>query len=198
MARKPRRTGRADAKGRTTGNERHLRLTHFMLASTAWQSLRPVARALFVELGRRYNGHNNGSIGLGVREASMALHVKPHTVGEAFRELQDRGFIVLVQDSGFDQKRLSREWRITTLPVGDCRAPTSPPSNDYVRWVGPAEKQKPVPKGDTHSAERGYRNAFAAPISPIQYPQTALQRRFHGIHSAETGHTSNYQARAAA
>jgi hypothetical protein len=40
MAHKPRRGRRVDAKGRSTGDERHLRLTPFMLTSPAWQSLR--------------------------------------------------------------------------------------------------------------------------------------------------------------
>jgi hypothetical protein len=187
---------RVDAKGRSLGTERHLRLTHFMLTSAAWQSLRPLARALFVELGQRYTGFNNGNIGLGLREAALALHVKPQTVGEAFKDLQDKGFVVMTRNSGFDHKRLTREWRITTLPMGDWQAPTSPPTNDYVRWKSPIEKQKPVPFGDTHSAVWGHRSASVGRISQIQCPQTALQHPFRGTHSAEKGHTSNYQARA--
>ncbi len=168
-----------------------------MLKSAAWQSLRPVARALFVELSQRYSGFNNGSIGFGVREASQALHIKPQTVSEAFKELIDRGFVVMSQDSGFDQKRLTREWRITTLPLGDYRAPTSPPTNDFVRWKPVAKIQKPVPKGDTHSADSGHSNGAGGLIGQIQYPQTALQPRLRVAHSAERGHTSSYHGKVA-
>jgi hypothetical protein len=65
---------------------------------------------------------------------------------------QNRGFVVMTQDSGFDHKRLAREWRITIFPTGDCRAPTAPPTHDYVHWRPASEKQKPVPFRDTHSA----------------------------------------------
>ena len=164
-----------------------------MLTSPAWRSLRPVARALFVELVQRYNGFNNGTIGLGQREAALVLHVKPHTVGEAFKELQDRGFIVMTKDSGFDHKRLTREWRITTLPIGDCRAPTARATNDYARWKPADEKQKPVPIRDTHSAEKGYRNGAHGQISQTQCPISALLIKVPRTHSALWGHTSSYQ-----
>src|SRR5262245_13895518 len=143
---------------RSKKSTRYLQLSHFMLTSPAWRSLDPVPRALFVELAQRYNGFNNGNIGLGLREAARALNVKPHTVGKAFGALQDRGFVVMTQDSGFDHKRLAREWRLTIFSTGDCCAPNAPPTHDYVHWRPASEKQKPVPFGDTHSAISGYTN----------------------------------------
>jgi hypothetical protein len=76
--------------------------------------------------------------------------------------LQDRGFVVMTQDSGFDHKRLAREWRLTIFPTGDCRAPTAPPTHDYVHWR-PRQKNKSqcrlririVPFGDTHLITMG-------------------------------------------
>src|SRR5215510_14640131 len=118
------------ANGRSKKQSRYLQLSHFMLTSPAWRSLDPVPRALFVELAQRYNGLNNGHIGLGLREAARALNVKPHTVGKAFDALQDRGFVVMTQDSGFDHNRLAREWRLTIFSTGDCRAPNAPPTHD--------------------------------------------------------------------
>ena len=53
-------------------------LPHFLLKSEAWESLKPVPRALFIEVAQRWNGFNNGRIGLGIREAGQAIHVK-HT-----------------------------------------------------------------------------------------------------------------------
>jgi len=131
-----------------------------MLTSQAWRSLDPVARVLFVELAQRYTGFNNGHIGLGLREAARALKVKPHTVGKAFSALQDHGFVVMTQDSGFDHKRLAREWRLTIFPTGDWQAPTAPPTHDYVHWRPASEKQKPVPFGDTHSAVWGHTSSY--------------------------------------
>ena len=60
------------AKGRTGKTERHVRLTHFLLGTPAWKSLDPVARALLVEVMQRYTGFNNGTVGLGVRQAAAA------------------------------------------------------------------------------------------------------------------------------
>lgn len=143
---------RVDPTGRSTKPGRFLQLTHFMLGTAAWRNLDPIARALFVEVAQRWTGFNNGQIGLGVRDAGAALHIKPQTAGKAFAVLVDRGFLVLVTESTFAQKRLTREWRVTCLPVGDCRAPSSPPTHDYARWqspelppAAPVQKQKLVP-----------------------------------------------------
>jgi hypothetical protein len=133
--RKPRKPGRsADHKGRSKGRDPFVLLTKFMLASPAWQSLIAVERALLIEVMQRWSGFNNGSIGLGVLEAGRALHVKPQTIGFAFRELVKRGFLEKMRDSTFDQKKLTREWRVTCLVMGPSNAPTAPPTHDYMRW----------------------------------------------------------------
>lgn len=184
------------ASGRSATPSRYVQLTHFMLNSEAWQSLRPVARALFVELNQRFSGFNNGNIGFGWREAAKALHVKPETVGKAFKELQNRGFIKMTRKSGFDQKRLACEWRLTTLPMGDARAPTSPPTNDYVHWKSELKKQKPDPKGSMHRAERECRNRISLTGEQVQHPQSALPESVWPSHRSEKGYTSSYHARA--
>ena len=115
---------KVNATGRTERTERHVRLTHFLLNSAAYGSLGPAPRALLVEVLKRYTGFNNGSIGLGVREAAAALHVKPQTIGRAFTALQDRGFVAMTRGSSFHQKKLTSEWRVTFLPVGDFQSPT--------------------------------------------------------------------------
>jgi hypothetical protein len=154
---RPRRGRRVNAKGRSVGSDRYLRLPHFMLSSAAWRSLEALPRALFIEVAAKYNGFNNGAIGLGIREAGAALHVKRQTAVNAFRVLQDRGFLLLAKESGFDQKRLAREWVVTLFPVGDERA-----SMDFMRWQPPdLEKQKLGPFGDTHRPPKGA-------LSPVQ------------------------------
>ena len=150
-----RKTGRrVDRTGRSVGVDRFLGLPHYLLKSAAWKSLAPTPRALFVEVAQRWNGFNNGSIGLGVREAGHALHIKHTTAGAAFKVLQDRGLLALMRDSGFDQKRLAREWRVTAFVVGDYRAPTRSPTNDFLRWQAPIRKQKAGPIGDPRRTER--------------------------------------------
>jgi hypothetical protein len=182
-----RRGRRINAKGRSTNNGRHIQLTHFMLQSVAWRSLRPIERALYIEVLLRYTGFNNGSIGLGVREAGEALYAKPHTAGTAFDVLVERGFLALGKDSSFGQKKLTREWRVTSLPMGPWDAPTSSPTHDYMRWRPAAEKHFPVPFEDTFSAPEGH----TSPEIDPQKPRTVPLRGTNGSPlSAAEGHTS--------
>jgi hypothetical protein len=144
---------RVNQKGRTVGLDRFLQLQHFLLKSEAWKSLSPVERALFIEVAQRWNGFNNGRLGLGIREAGQAIHVKHTTASSAFRVLQERGFLVLTRDSSFDQKRLAREWRVTAFPMGDYRKPTALPTKQFMRWVPPPENQNAGPFEHPHRAE---------------------------------------------
>jgi len=130
-------------------------LPHYLLKSEAWKSLSAVERALYIEVAQRWDGFNNGQIGLGIREAGRAIHVKHTTAGEAFRVLQERGFLELAQDSSFDQKRLAREWRVTAFPMGDYQKPTAPPTRDFCRWCPPSENQNAGPFEHPHRAEAG-------------------------------------------
>jgi hypothetical protein len=68
---------------------RHIRLLEYMLDSKAWQSLDPVARALYVEITRRYRGpnSNNGKIPYSVRKAATALNVSRQTESSALLHL---------------------------------------------------------------------------------------------------------------
>jgi hypothetical protein len=147
-----------DATGRTIKRDRFLQLPHFLLTSEAWKSLSPIERTLFIEVAQRYNGHNNGEIGLGVRAAGEALHVRPQTVGNAFHVLIEAGFLKVGRDSAFNVKsRLAREWIVTLFPHGDRLA-----SRDFMHWRPPtAESRKqmrtkplPVANEDTVSNKR--------------------------------------------
>lgn len=150
MARR-RKPGRGvDAKGRSNGTERHLQMFHFLLKSAAWESLVPVERALFIEVAQRYDGYNNGRIGLGVRDAAAAIHAAPNTVTAAFDTLVERGLLELTRDSSFGQKKLVREWRVTCFSTGPWDSPAARATHDYQRWR-PPENQMPVTNGVTAS-----------------------------------------------
>lgn len=91
----------------------------------SFRELKPGPRSLLWELVRRYNGNNNGSIGLGQREAAKALNLgRADTVAGYFAELEERGFIVATRRGGFNMKdpstRRATEWRLTWLdsPAG--------------------------------------------------------------------------------
>jgi hypothetical protein len=103
---------------------------HRMLDGPAWRSLTTPARALYLQLARRYNGSNNGYIGLGVRQAADECNVNKETACRAFAELVAKGFIERTKQAGFRKNRAS-EWRLTWFP---CNLTKTPPSKLSDRW----------------------------------------------------------------
>jgi len=117
--------------------DRYVRLSEYMLASAAWQSLDGNCRALYVEIARRYRGpsSNNGKIPFSVREAAKALHVGHSTAQRCFEKLQGRGFIKIGKRSGFSVKgRVATEWLLTEFS-DDTTATLAPPTKDFMRWT---------------------------------------------------------------
>src|ERR1700722_5054679 len=95
---------------------RYVTLREYMLDTAAWQSLDCVARCIYIEISRRYRGpnSNNGKIPYSCREAATALGISKDTAGRGLLDLQDRGFLKIAKDSGFNLKgRASREWLLT-------------------------------------------------------------------------------------
>lgn len=126
MSRKPNKTGRSG------GEARHVRLYHWLLATAAWRSLDPVARAAYVELATLYNGGNNGSIVWSVRDAAQVLLVSPATAARALERLEARGFIVREKQGAFSRKiRHAAEWRLTEF---NCDLSGELASKDFTRW----------------------------------------------------------------
>lgn len=112
MARKP-------YKYQKKGTGRHVQLAEWFQASEAWATLRPGPRALYIELKRRFNGSNNGSIILSHRDGAKALSVHRNTVGPWFEELRERGFVRMTQapylgPSGIGQASV---WALEELPL---------------------------------------------------------------------------------
>ena len=107
-----------------------------IMQSAAWLSLDPVARCLWTEIVFRYNGYNNGNIGLSCREAAERLNVSKDTAARAFNDLQDRGFITIAVDSAFRIKtKQSRRWRLTHEQAHENYEPHERlPSNDWRKW----------------------------------------------------------------
>ena len=95
--------------------KRFLRLDYELLQSQRWQLLRPIPRALYLEMAAKFNGFNNGSIGFSNREACEKLHVRSRTASRAFRALEMLDLIVCTK-RGTLKTRQASEWR---LPVFD-------------------------------------------------------------------------------
>jgi len=116
---------------------RYVRLTEYMLASPAWQSLDGNCRALYIELARRYRGpnSNNGKIPYSVREGATALHISTATANRALHTLIERGFTRISKLSGFNVKgRAATEWLLTEFP-DDTAGTTSIASKDFMKWT---------------------------------------------------------------
>ena len=111
---------RINATGRNV-TSRFVRLDYRLLSSNAYRSLSPNARSLLVELAMLYNGDNNGSLYLGVRDAANRLGVADLTAASrAFDDLKALGFVHMTQDAHFSikagQTSRARCWRLSWHP----------------------------------------------------------------------------------
>jgi hypothetical protein len=99
---------------RHRNGSRFVQLFWYVLDSPAYQSLSSKARALLIEICRRYDGANNGRLILSVREAAERLGCHTGTAVSAFRELVARGFVEVAKRGAFSLKyRHATEWRLT-------------------------------------------------------------------------------------
>ena len=118
------------ANGRSTGDPRYVRLEHSTMNTPAYRSLSPNARAILLELMKRYNGFNNGEVGLGCREAGEAIGRSRNCAMRAFKELEDKGFIKCREPGAFTRKnRMATTWILTEYGFHGQR-----PTKDYRNW----------------------------------------------------------------
>lgn len=122
-------------------------LPWYLLETSAWRSLSAQARAVYVQLGLRYRGANNGRLALSVRDAAAECRINKTTAARAFSELVERGFIELAQAGAFTFKtRHAAEWRLTALP---CDRTGAPAAKTFMRW-----RPSDPPRSETRSQNR--------------------------------------------
>lgn len=118
--------------GRSRKNADFVMLDRSLLRSPAYRSLTTQERAVLVELFNRYNGRNNGRIGLSVRVAAEECNIAKNTACRAFRELVNKGFVECVTPGGFSRKtRHATEWRLTHHR---CDVTEVLPTRGYLKW----------------------------------------------------------------
>ena len=105
------------------GGRHWVQLPEWLLATEAWRALSVGARALYVELKRRYRGDNNGTLRLSHREAAGLLGLHRNSVGRLFDELEDKGFIRKLEGhhlgpSGIGQ---TARWALDEYPTATDR-----------------------------------------------------------------------------
>lgn len=118
MARGGNKTGRTPPK--------FVQVYYWMMQTEAWATMPPGPRALYIELKRQYNGHNNGAVFLSHRDAAKALHVHRNTVGPWFKALEERGFIAMTRGPhlGPSGVGIASTWALTELPTMDGKRAT--------------------------------------------------------------------------
>lgn len=101
----------------------------------AWRALSPKAQALYVWLKLEWKGpkfNNNGEISLSVRQAAECMGVTSDTAAKGFRELQAKGFLVLVRPGylGVEGQGKSPLYEITEI----ARPPNTSGTCLFRKW----------------------------------------------------------------
>jgi hypothetical protein len=120
-----------------------------MARSLAWRSLSAPALKIYIELKLRWRHqeNNNGQLFVSIAECKNLLGIPPGTAHRAFRELEQKGFIVMTRrgeaggltptvldNGGFAYSRKATTWAITEEPYQG-----QPATHAYQKWT--PEKQ---------------------------------------------------------
>jgi hypothetical protein len=163
------------AKGRAH-IARYVGLKYRLLESPAWRSLPCTARALYLEIAKRYNGRNNSRIPYGLRQAYRDLHISKTTASRALQLLQDRGFIVCTKKGSFSWKtvRDASEWRVTEYSND---FPPEHASKEFMSWRPSEPESNEPPASRTRVPRQDRRGTQARPygypgetVNPENYP----------------------------
>jgi hypothetical protein len=148
--------------------------------SPAWKSLPGNARALYIDIARRYNGSNNGRISYSVREA-VQLRISKSTAVCLLNILQARGFIIRTKRGAFSLKTTkdASEWQITEF---DSDHPPAHATKDFMRWRPPESVDlNTLNRGPSHRRKFKTRvpqpNHTGTPAEPYGYPRVTMKAR---------------------
>ncbi len=118
---------KVNAKGRNAFPQ-YIPVPYSMAQSEAFRSLKSVSVKVWIELRSRYTGFNNGNVHLSYRQAAKCLGIGRTSAQTAFHELEERGFIELMQ-IGHMMGRQATLWRITDQGYNGKQA-----TNEWRKW----------------------------------------------------------------
>lgn len=107
-----------------------VRFSRHLLDSAEFARLSAQAKALAIMMQTHWRPDR--PVGYGVREAQKKIPCSRRTAMRVFAELQEAGFIIMVDESLFCSRTGSRTrtWRLTWLPYGPA-PDTKPPTNEW-------------------------------------------------------------------
>jgi hypothetical protein len=127
--------------------------------SKAWLSLSAPAIKIYIELRLRWRHkhNNNGELFLSIAECKSLLGIPPGTAHRAFRELQEKGFLVMtrkgeagklntavLENGGYGYSRRATTWALTDEPYRG-----QPATHAYEQWKADTQKQIRASTGGT-------------------------------------------------
>lgn len=158
--RKPRSDHRADTRGGPLSG-----LPHAVSDSATYLHLEPFDRCVLAEILRKFNGYNNGEIGVSYEQIGERLRgpnkCRPNNgrIARSIVRLIEHGFLGEPTPESWLQRR-ARSYRLTFISSGK-RPPFKAATNDYLRWTtakakidGDAASPKQRPCDDARSPER--------------------------------------------
>lgn len=175
-------------KFKRKGAGKFIMIDGYVIRSEAWRALTVNDRAAYLEVKWRYDGLNNGRIGLGCRELADALGNKSKdTANQSLKNLQEKGFVARSKPSGFSRKdRAATEWRLTEYA---CDVTGELPTKDFLRWT--PEKKIQSDHRDIQSDHRD-RKRPKSPKAASYSPTTGTVRAESGLRQSDHRDTYRY------
>ena len=127
----------AKAKGRKEAGN-FLRVPAAVLDSPIFCALSTKAKARILDIGARYNGHNNGDLAAPWSWMSQRNWRSKGTLQRALCELQQRGMIERTRQGGLHGASL---YAFTWLPIDRCKARLDVPATSVAsgKWKQPPQ-----------------------------------------------------------
>lgn len=151
---------KTNRKGRAA-TVRFIKLHRGVTSSQAWKSLSCEAKCLVLQIWERHNGNNNGQIPYSVREAREDLGIGSTRLTTAFKDAQDRGFIVAHHKGSFTHKTAAGKGRASEWEITAERCNGKPAKNTFRKWP-------PNLKTPTASVTTGNRTGSRQPPNIIR------------------------------
>ncbi len=171
------------SKYRRKGKAKFIMIESYVKRSAAWKALTPIERAAYLEVKWRYDGLNNGRIGLGCRDLADEINMGRDTAARALDGLAAKGFIARAKPSAFSVKnRAVTEWRLTEY---SCDVTGQLPTKEFMRW-------EPTKKPQSHPSDtQSHPSDSATSKSPLSGGHSRMGRTVKPVFKKPQSHPSD-------